>query len=247
MVDGNAEKIAIDTNVQEIFSGESFTFNAQAKSYALFEDQMSNLNFVVEYKAKSETEYTVLTGNNGEYSFPTTESAYDLKMTATYNETVVVKEFELVNKSAGYKLWDFEGDWTNFSGFSKHNTVSSRSTDWSVSGDYSWRISDNDGLYGAYAGGSFVEKIALEKSVTKVAFWTNCTANVTLCLHIGTDAGTAEFVVRIPAGEQYSVFDLGRTANRLDWFYIGGASPIGNFMITGSDHPDLYIDDVTFL
>ena len=246
MVDGDESKLAIEENVQEIFNGDTFTFNAQAKSYALFEDQIGSLNFVVEYKAKDAEEYTVLNGNNGAYSFSATQPIYNLKMTATFGESVVVKEFELINQSVGYKLWDFESDWTNFKPFSKHSSVSSRSTDWSANGEYSWRISDSNGLYGAYAGGDFVSLIQLENSVSKVSFWTNCTANVTLCLHIGTDQGTAEFVVRIDAGVQYNVFDLGKTVSTLKWFYIGGASPIGNFMITGSSAPDLYIDDVVF-
>jgi hypothetical protein len=170
-----------------------------------------------------------------------------VKVVATYKGQTIEENITVYNQSAGVKLWDFESDWTNMTPFGRQSTASTLSTEWSATGEYSWRIHDNPhGLYGTYVGGTFVEPIALGKSVTKVGFWTNCTANITFCLHIETDAGTAEFVVKIDAGVQYSVFDLGRTVNTLKHFYIGGAAPGKSFMITGSSNPALYVDDIVF-
>lgn len=242
-------EMTMESNVPSVATSTSVTFTPKVDfSVRSPEDFDSSVTISASFREKGATSWSAMTSNNGTFNFNATALIYEVKVTATYNGQTLEEIATVYNQSAGTLLWDFESDWTNFKPFSRHSTATTRSTEWSATGEYSWRIYDQgNGLYGAYIGGDFTTPIAFEKTVTKVAFWTNCTETVRLCLHIGTDAGTTEYIVTIDPGVQYSVFDLVGTSSTLKHFYLGGAAPGGKqFMITGSSNPPLYIDDIVF-
>ncbi len=244
-------EMTMNANVPNVATTETISFTPKYEfTVDTPEDFATVATISASYRELGATDWSAITSQNGTFSFTGTANVYEVKVTASYNGETLEEIVTVYNQSAGALLWNFESDWTNLTPDEyHHDEASSRSTDWSASGDYSWRIhsaTEPLGLYGSYVGGYFLESITLSKTVSKVAFWTNCVTNVTLCLHIGTDQGTAEFVVRIDAGIQYNVFDLGREATTIKHFLVGGASPIGSFMITGSSNPALYIDDIVF-
>ena len=242
-------EMTMEANIPNVATESTVSFTPNCDfSVKTPDDFFATATISASYREVGATDWSAITSQNNTFTFTATANVYEVKVVATYNDQTLEEVVTLYNESAGVKLWDFESDWTNFKPFSRHSTATTRSTEWSATGEYSWRIYDQgNGLYGAYIGGDFTTPIAFEKTVTKVAFWTNCTEIVRLCLHIGTDAGTTEYIVTIDPGVQYSVFDLVGTSSTLKHFYLGGAAPGGKqFMITGSSNPVLYIDDITF-
>ena len=243
--ESDANQLYIEQNVPEFITENKVQFNAELKSTSLFSDQMVGATLTAQYKEFGASEWTALTAENGKYSFDATADKYQVKLTGVCNGSTVEEIYVVDQESAGVLLWDFESAFTNFTAFDRHNSCSTLSTAWAKNGTQSWLITGS--LSGGYIGGSMPTYIDLNKTVTKVAFWTNAPKVTQFVLHIGLTgadgaAKTAEFVVSVPKGEHYNVFDLGYEATQVRWFYIGGASAFGNF----APATNMYFDDVKF-
>lgn len=208
-------------------------------------DFVATATLTAQYKEQGAATWNTLTTTNGTFAFKATANVYEVKVTATYGGETFEETGVVYNQGAGVLFWDFESDWdtTKYQPFAVHSSRSERSTEWSANGNYSWKMKDTtDGLYGTYIGLTCKEAVSLGKTVSKVGFWTNAPSDTKVCLHIGINNKTAEFIVDIPKGVNYNVFDLGLSGDTVNWFYIGGASPQGSFMIKAP----LYFDDIAF-
>jgi hypothetical protein len=131
------------------------------------------------------------------------------------------------------------------------------------------------GISGGYVGvdfiaGSINAPFQLNKTATKIGFWSNAGTYATqFVLHVGyvgtliKDDGTRiarndqtiEFVVTVPKGEAFNVIDLADIygtnvrdveATAITWLYIGGTHGRGKVTPHTSGNGGLCIDDIMF-
>lgn len=252
MVDGDENKLAIEENVPTLSNNGVIEFNAELKSYALYEDQFVGATLTVQYCEGGANAWTTLDKVDGKYSFNGLSAMYNVKLTGVCNGLTIEKNFVVYNPSAGVVFMDFESAWTSFEGFtpfdsSSHNSGQSLSTEWKVSGEQSLRIQHYDGLSGRYIGGTFGTPVNLGTTVSKIGFWVNAPTGGNVCLHINTDKGNPELDVQIPVGVNYIVVDLGVTCTQIKHFLIGGAFPGGKTCyVANTIDGVIYFDDFAF-
>ena len=252
MVDGDESKLAIEENVPTLSNNGVIEFNAELKSYALYEDQFVGATLTVQYCEGGANAWTTLDKVDGKYSFSGLSAMYNVKLTGVCNGLTIEKNFVVHNPSAGVVFMDFESAWTSFEGFtpfdsSSHNSGQSLSTEWKVSGEQSLRIQHYDGLSGRYIGGTFGTPVNLGTTVSKIGFWVNAPTGGNVCLHINTDKGNPELDVQIPVGVNYIVVDLGVTCTQIKHFLIGGAFPGGKTCyVANTIDGVIYFDDFAF-
>ncbi len=261
-------KAFIEQNVPEFITDNKVEFTAAVKSAALFEDQITSSSLTAQYKEFGASEWTVLTAENGKYSFAATADKYQVKLTGVINGETVEEVHDVDRESAGVLLWDFESTWdyNTYTAFGYHTSASTLSTAWAKSGTTSWQLTGS--ISNGYIGVSMKSPFELNKTATKVGFWTNAGDYSTqFVLHIGytgtlikadgtrieRTSQTCEFVVSVPKGEHYNVFDLvdvNGTDERdvevtaINWFYIGGTH--GRGAVNPHKYGGLYFDDVKF-
>ena len=267
----SAVKAYIEQNVPEFITNDKVEFTAAVKSATLFADQITSSSLTAQYKEFGASEWTALTATDGKYSFEATADKYQVKLTGTLNGETVEEVHDVDRDSAGVLLWDFETDWdyTKYTvpSYSRQKTASEISTVWKKSGNASWNLTSS--ISGAYIGVNMNEPFELNKTATKVGFWTNAAYSATqFVLHIGytgtlikpdgtrvaRTSQTCEFVVSVPKGEHYNVFDLVDISNNVErdvevtainWFLIGGTHGRGNVK-PQNNYGALYFDDVKF-